>query len=183
MIGVLWAAAILLAAAGLGKLLRPAATARAMVAAELPAASWLSALPVVRCLGVTELAVGAWVLVGGGVLPAVLMSVSYLFLTVVAARMLQVAPGQDCGCFGSESEPIGVTHVVVNAAGLLVAGVAAGWPAAFSGLPSVPDVLVENAGEGALVLVLAALLGWLSYLLMTALPALLALRAKVSAAR
>jgi len=137
----------------------------------------------VRCLGVTELAVGVWVLVGGGALPAVLMSASYLFLTVVAVRMLRLAPGQDCGCFGSESEPISVTHVVVNAAGLLVSGVAAGWPVLFSGLPSVPEVLADNALEGALTVVLAALLVWLCYLLMTALPALLALRAKVSAAR
>jgi hypothetical protein len=47
----------------------------------------------------------------------------------------------------------------------------------------VPEVLADNALEGALAVVLAALLGWLCYLLMTALPALLALRAKVSAAR
>ena len=51
-----------------------------------------------------------------------------------------------------------------------------------SGLPSVPEVLADNALEGARRWFRPPA-GWLCYLLMTALPALLALRAKVSAAR
>lgn len=182
MIGVVWGAALLLAVAGVGKLLRPTPTSRAVRAAELPGAQVFSALPVVRSLGAAELGIATWVLLGGGQLPAALLGVAYLLLTVVAWRMLRRAPGQDCGCFGSESEPISRIHVIVNGVGALVGICAAVWPSAFP-LPSVPDELTRNGWQGALVLTLASLLAWLCYLLMTALPALLALRAKVTAAR
>ncbi len=183
MIGVLWAAAMLLGAAGLGKLLQPRPSARAVVAAELPAASLLSARPVVRVVGAAEVAITAWVLFGGGTLPAALLAIAYLALTMVAARMLRFAKGQNCGCFGTASEPISLMHGIVNGAGVLVGAGAALLPTAFSDVPSVPQALSDDAVQAVLLVAMAAVLCSLCYLGMTALPALLALRAKVTAAR
>ena len=130
MVGVLWAAAILLGVAGLGKLLRPAPTSRAVIAAEIPGASVLSALPVVRLLGLLEVVIAGVVLGVGGALPAALLAVGYLLLAVVAWRMIRLAPGQDCGCFGTSSEPSSWSHVIVNAAAAIVGLLAVILPAA-----------------------------------------------------
>lgn len=183
MIGVLWAAALLLGVAGLGKLRHPRPTARAVVAAELPGASLLSALPVVRLVGAAEVVIAASVLLGGGTLPAAMLAIAFVLLSVIAARMLRFAKGQDCGCFGTSSEPISAVHVVINAAGGLLGAGAVLLPAAFSGMPSVSQALSDDAVQAALLIAMAAVLCSLCYLGMTALPALLALRAKVTAAR
>ncbi len=178
MVGVVWAAAALLAAAGLGKLFRPGPTVTAVQAAELPGATVLSARPAVRMLGMAELGIAGWVILGGGSTPAVLLTVSYLLLTLVAWRMLRLAPGQDCGCFGADDEPISVLHVAVNLTGALIGAAATFWSQ-----PSVVDEFVNSPVGAVLTAVLAGLLAWLGYLLMTALPALLALRAKVAPAQ
>ena len=167
MVGVLWAAAILLGVAGLGKLLRPAPTSRAVIAAEIPGASVLSALPVVRLLGLLEVVIAGVVLGVGGALPAALLAVGYLLLAVVAWRMIRLAPGQDCGCFGTSSEPSSWSHVIVNAAAAIVGLLAVILPQ-----PSLGDVVEQQGAQGLLLLGGSMLLAWLGYLALTALPAL-----------
>ena len=178
MVGLLWAAAMILGGAGLSKLFRPGPTAQAIRAADLRGESFFASRFVVRLLGLVELGVAVAVLFSGGTAPAALLSASYLLLTLVAWRMIRVAPGQDCGCFGSSSEPISRWHLIVNGACFLIGAAAVLWPQ-----PSVPDEVTAQGAQGIVLFALTVLLAWLSYLLMTALPALLKLRAKVAAPR
>lgn len=178
MVGLLWAAAVILAGAGVSKLLRPGPTVQAIRAADLPAESWIATRIFVRFVGLIEIAFAAAVLVGGGSRPALLLTASYLLLTAVAWRMIRVAPGQDCGCFGSSSEPISRWHLVVNGGCSLIGAAAVVWPQ-----PSVIDEVNEQGAQGVLLLALSMLLAWLCYFLMSALPALMKLRAKVAAPR
>jgi len=177
-VGLLWAAAMLLGFAGVGKTLRPLASAVALRAASIPGSSVLASLPIVRVGGLLEVIVAASVLLWGGSVAAALLSASYLLLTLTAWRMLVVTPGNDCGCFGSSTEPINQLHLVVNSGYLLVGAAAVYWPQ-----PGVLTQLTTQGAEGVAVVVLAGVLAWLSYLLMTELPALLALRAKVAASK
>ena len=170
MVGVLWAAAILLGVAGLGKLLRPAPTSRAVIAAETPGASVLSALPVVRLLGLLEIVIAGMVLGAGGPVPAALLAISYLLLAVVAWRMISLAPGQDCGCFGTSSEPSSWSHVVVNVVNAVAAVV--GVLAVVFAQPSLGDLVEQQGAQSLLLLGGSVLLAWLGYLALTALPAL-----------
>ena len=178
MVGVLWAAALLLAGAGLGKVLRPASTVAAIEAAEIPGTSWLATPGFARLIGVAELIVAGLVLSRGGATPAALLAAAYLLLTLVAWRMVRIAPGTDCGCFGAAAEPVGRWHIVVDIGCLFIAAAAVRWP-----LPGVPD-MVESAGWATLLILGGAVLAaWLASQLMTSLPALLALRAKVATAQ
>ena len=178
MVGVLWAAAVLLGIAGLGKVLRPGPTSRAVIAAEIPGANVLSARPVVRLVGIIELGVGLAVIAGGGALPAGLLAGSYLLLAGVAWRMLRLAPDSDCGCFGTSSEPVSFAHLIVNGVGVLI-----GAAAVYRPQPSIVSQLDDQGAQGIVLLALASLLAWFGYLSMTALPALLKIRAKVAADR
>ena len=178
MVGLLWAAAVILAGAGISKLFRPGPTVQAIRAADLPAESWIATTIFVRFLGLIELGIAAAVLLGGGNVPALFLGASYLLLTAVAWRMIRVAPGQDCGCFGSSSEPISRWHLVVNGACLLIGAAGAIWPQ-----PSVVDEMSNQGAQSIALLALAGLLAYLCYFLMSALPALMKLRAKVAAPR
>ena len=178
MIGVLWAAAVLLGSAGWAKVIRPAPAADSVRAARLPAGGLLALPIMIRAIGLVEILVAATVLVLGGTVAAALLAISYLLLTFVAGRMFRTAPGTDCGCFSRTTAPIGRWHLIVNVGAFLVASFAVVWPS--------PGVLAEFESEGWAtlpVLVLAIVLAWLCQLLMTALPALLALRTKVAAAQ
>jgi len=178
MVGLLWAAAVILGVAGGGKLIRPGPTIQAIRAADVPGEFFFASKFAVRILGLVEIGIAIAVLGGGGAVPAALLSVSYLALTVVAWRMIRVAPGQDCGCFGSSSEPISRWHLIVNGAFCGVGAAAVFWPQ-----PSVFDEVGQAGAQGILLLGLAFLLAWLCYFLMSALPALMNLRAKVAAPR
>ncbi|HYN74265.1 MAG TPA: MauE/DoxX family redox-associated membrane protein [Nakamurella sp.] len=175
MVGLLWAAAAILGAAGLSKLAQPASTVHALKAARIPRPRVLAPTAMVRVAGATELAVAGYVLGWGGSPAAALLAVCYLILTVVAWRMLRVSPGQDCGCFGGSSEPITRWHLLVDIAGLSIGVAATRWPQ-----PSVLDEVTDQGAQGVLLVGLSLLLAWLCYLLMTALPALGNLRAKVA---
>ena len=175
MVGLLWAAAVVLGVAGLSKLARPASTVDALTAARIPGARVLASTATVRVAGATELGVAGYVLGWGGSPAAALLGVCYLILTVVAWRMLLVSPGQDCGCFGRSSEPITRWHLLVDIAGLSIGVAATLWPQ-----PSVVDEVTGQGAQGVLLVALSLLLAWLCYLLMTALPALGNLRAKVA---
>ena len=178
MVGVVWAAALLLGSAGIGKLLRPAPTVGALRAVRIPGAALLAAPTPVRLIGAAEILVAAAVLVFGGAISAALLAVSYLLLTVVGLRMLKSAPAADCGCFGRTEEPISRWHIAVDVTCLLIAVAAVIWPQ--HGVPGE----FESQGLPTVVVVgLAGLCAWLGYLLMTEFPAMLAQRAKVAATR
>ncbi|MGS0687151.1 MauE/DoxX family redox-associated membrane protein [Nakamurella sp. GG22] len=179
MVGLLAAMSLLLAVAGVGKVAAPRPAAKAWAAARIPGAGSVATPVMIRLLGLAELLIAVAVLVLGGSIPAVLLSVAYLLLTAVAWRMIRVAPQQDCGCFGRASEPISRSHLAVNGAGVVIGAAAAIWPQ-----PSfVIEVTSLGGAESVLLVVLTALLTWLCYLLMTVLPALLQLRAKVATPR
>lgn len=178
MVGLVWAGALLLAVAGLAKVHRPGPTGKAIRAAPIPGAAVLGSTIMVRCLGLVEVLVGALVLGWGGPIPAALFALSYLVLTLVAAVMITKAPAADCGCFGASAEPVSRWHVAVNAGYTLIAAAAIVWPqdSVFGELKSLGAAVIPLFG-------LAVLLAWLSYQLMTSLPALLEQRAKVAAPR
>ena len=178
MVGLVWAGALLLAFAGLAKTSRPGPTGRAIRAASVPGAAFLGSAATVRALGLVEVLVGTAVLGVGGPIPAALLTVSYLILTVIAVVMIRKAPTTDCGCFGASAEPVSRWHIAVNAAYTLIAAAAVAWPQ--NGVVGE----LESVGAAVIpVLGLAVLLAWLSYQMMTSLPALLVLRAKVAAPR
>jgi hypothetical protein len=178
MVGLLGACAVLLAVAGGTKVAAPKATVAAFAATRLPGARSLAKTLVIRTFGVTEIGLALLAVVVGGAVPAGLVALAYVILGVVAWRLVRYAPGQDCGCFGSSAEPASNWHVGVDVGAALIAGAATIWPT-----PS----LVHELGRGGIAAVLLPIavlvLAWLGYLLMTALPELLNLDAKVGAIR
>lgn len=133
-LGPLVAATALLAAAGVGKLRRPAPTGLALARVGLPGSD-----PVVRILGLVEVvaaldavAFGRWT-----ALPVAALYGGFAAFTGLQVRRAATTGAvADCGCFGDDSAPVDGTHVVVNlalavAAGAVVAvgadGVVAAW--------------------------------------------------------
>lgn len=157
MIGLVGAAALLLGAAGLTKFVRRRG--------------------VVRLSGLVELLVAVLVLVVGGRVGAALLTVAYASLAAVSWRMMSVAPGQDCGCFGRTSA-ITHAHTAVNAMFALVGATA---------LALAPrSVLAEVQAQqwsGIPLIVGMTMLAYLSYVLMVVYPDLLRSRAQVLASR
>lgn len=178
MIGLLAAAAVFLAAAGLAKLVRPAVTAAALGAARIPALSARAAPKIVRLVGFAEIAIGAGVVLVGGPLAAALLAAAFAALAAASWRLVQVAPGQSCGCFGAAAGAASHWHTAVNAACAVI-----GSLAVVRSEPSVVESLRHQAWLGPPILVSSLLLAWLSYLTITALPQLAAARARIAAPR
>ncbi len=177
MIGLLSAAALLLAAAGLAKLRRPAPLRSAFAAAAIPGAERLPPVVASRSAGAAELVVAAIALCLGGRLGALLITLGYAMLAMLSARMVAVEAGQDCGCF-SRPSPVTHWHTAVNCAGLLIGLFGLALPA---GSPLAE--LLRQPLPGAPVMLAAGLLAYLGYLTMTALPALRAAVAELEAVR
>lgn len=171
-IGVELAAALLLAVAGGVKLSSRDAGRSALAAARLPGAA-LPAKLVNRGAGILELLVALGVIAFGGRAAGVLLVLSYGALAAVSARMVALDRGQDCGCFGRPS-PISHWHTGLNVAAAVAGLVGVAVPAR-----AWPDLLGQQPGIGLLALVGAGVLAYLGYLLMTALPELLAETAQV----
>ncbi|MCU1357528.1 MAG: hypothetical protein JWM89_2946 [Acidimicrobiales bacterium] len=163
--GPLFAAALLVALAGIAKLSRPAAARVALRTAGLP-----STAVVVRALGAGELLLAGVVLAVGGRLGGALIAAAYLafaaFAAFLASRSRRAVP---CGCFGSGSAPVGPLHVGVNLALAAVGAAAVVRPS---------DDLVSVARATPLAGIpfvgFTVLLTWLLLVLLTALPELLA---------
>ena len=141
-LGPLLVAALLLLAAGVAKLRRPAPTGLALARLGLPGSD-----PLVRLLGAVEVAsAGLAVVVGGGA--AVPVAGLYLGFAVVTAAQLRRAAttGEraDCGCFGEADAPVGGTHVAVNVllAAAAVGAVAVGTDGVGGALGSSPGATV-----------------------------------------
>jgi hypothetical protein len=160
--------------AATAKITQPAGTARAL-GRIVPFLDRGSARVLARVLGVAELAVAAFALGWGSRLSAALLTAAFLAFAVVAARLLAVAAGSDCGCFGQVSSPVRPTHVAGNliAAAIAAAGIA--WP------PGNAAHVLADQPWGAVPFVGGVLLlAWLGYLTFTALPDLLTAAADVT---
>jgi Methylamine utilisation protein MauE len=155
----------LLALAGAFKLRRPAPTVGALRAVGLPSRPAL-----VRVLGAVELTLGATALVTGARPLLALTAAAYLaFAAFVAAALLSGAPLQSCGCFGQRDTPPSVVHLATNLAAAVVLLIAAAGD-----LPKPADVLADQPWHAAPFVLLVLISLELSYLVFTALPAVLA---------
>lgn len=163
--GLVFAAALLLGAAGVGKAARPGATRIALRSAGLPA-SELAA----RSLGVVEVLIAAAALVVGGPVATVLVALSYLGFAGFARRLDTTTRGSaPCGCFGASSAPVGTLHVVINL--LIALGVAV---AALDAPGALWDAAGDTPWAGVPFVGLTVLLTWMLYVALTALPEALA---------
>jgi len=164
------AAALLLVAAGLAKVRRPADTAIALRRAGLPVPDW-----VVRAGAGAEVAAGCWAFTSGR-LAAGVVALSYLgFAGFVALALRRGSPVSSCGCFGGRNKtdnadsPPTLSHAVLN----LAAAATAGW-AALHARPGVVSVLGRQPLAGVPLVLLTGAGAYLAYLVMGALPKALA---------
>lgn len=116
LLGITWALAVLVGAAGIGKLVDPRHTAGALDAIGLPNRQWL-----VRMLGTVEVVIGAAVVGWGGVFPTALLAALYGgFAVFVVVALQSDSPLSSCGCFGRADTPPGAAHLIVNVAAMVV---------------------------------------------------------------
>jgi hypothetical protein len=157
--GPFLAACALLAIAGATKLRRPATARDAARALHLPASDGA-----VRVLGAAEIVAAVTGAVFGGA-GALAVAVMYALLTAAAFTLWRRAPGTPCGCLGASPTPATGSHVVVDAAAMVIAALVATGPAP-------PSVLADQPLLGIPLLVLTACATWAGALLMDAWPAL-----------
>jgi hypothetical protein len=168
------AAALLLVAAGAGKVWSPEVAAAMLRRAWRRAPRGAAARVAVRIAGVLEIGIGAVAIALGDRVSAALLAGCYLTFLAVAARLQLTGQHGSCGCFGSAESPVGPAHLIVNAAAVGGAVAAAVRPpGALSGFLDA-DGLVGIVGVGQ-----AALLAYLAFLCITALPALAAARRRL----
>jgi uncharacterized membrane protein len=156
------AGAGLLAIAAVAKLADPAATVGALRSVGLPAS------PVAVRLGAgVELLIAAAAVVLGGSAAWSLVAASYLAFTgFVAVALSRGGTVSNCGCVGRRPTPPTVGHIVSTA--LFAAAAVA---AAVNDAPGV-TAWSWSSGSTWVVLGLAALIGWLAWLVIAELPAL-----------
>jgi hypothetical protein len=154
--GPVHAAALVLAAAGLAKLLRPTGTVAALRTLGLPG-SRVSA----RTLGAAEVLIGGAVLggVGAAAVAAALLHVGF----AVAAAALRRTEA-NCGCFGAGA-PVTAVHI---GAALLAAGFLAA--AAIDGTASLGEAVAATPAAGLPYVLLVGLLAAGEVLSLTVLP-------------
>lgn len=144
---LLHALALVLAIAGVRKVLDPAP-----VVAALRKSGWPSSPLLGRALGVVEMGSSVAVLAVGGALAAAVVGAVYLgFVVFIVSNKVR---GADipCGCFGESATPPGAAHIAVN-----VVAVAAAAAAVISPVDGVTGWLDEGlVGTTALALVLVA---------------------------
>jgi len=142
-------ATLLLAGAGVAKVLDPAPTTGALRRSGLPVG------PVaVRVGGAVEVLIAVVAAVGGARVPALLVAASYLVFTAfVALALVRHLPIGSCGCFGRVDTPPSVLHLVVNVGAAVAAiAVATGAGGGLGGvlaaqpLAGVPFVLLVVVG-------------------------------------
>lgn len=176
MIGVVSAAALLLAAAGLAKLRQQVPIRSALAAAGVPGAQRLTPRMANRLSGAVELGIAAAALLIGGRLGAALLALAFLVLAGLSARMMRIESGQDCGCF-AKPVPVSHWHTGVN-----LGCAAAGLIALVQPAGSLLGRIGEQPVTGSALLLAAGVLAYLGYLMMTALPELTAAAAELEIA-
>jgi len=163
-LGLVFAAAVLLGVAGTAKASRPAATRVALRTAGLP-----SSAPAARALGLAEVAIAVVVLVVGGRLGGALVALAYAGFAGFSVVLRRRRGDVSCGCFGRGDTPVTGLHLWLNLA-LAAAGVAVAVdPDPGGGLSTGVDA---TPWAGVPLLGLVALTAWLLQVALTALPAL-----------
>ena len=158
------AAAGLLLVAGVAKALRPRATSTALRLQGLPARE-----PLVRVLGAAEVLVAVAALLEVSFAAAALAVTYTAFTVFVGAALLRGRPLASCGCFAEPDVPPTPVHVLVTAAlAASAAVVAAGSGGGLRDLLGASPLMAVGAAGS------AALAGWLTYLVLTELPRLVA---------
>ena len=169
MVGILSAAALLLVVAGLAKLRDPAPARRRSWRPGSRAARGSGPRWVARSVGAAEVLVGTAALLVGGRWTAALLGVAYLLLALVAWRLLSVASGTGCGCFGATGAPISRWHLALDLGFAAAAAVAVAFPT-----PGLPVAVSSTGWQGVLLVALVGLLAYTAFLMTTALPSLAA---------
>jgi hypothetical protein len=171
--GCFYAAAVLVGVAASVKHVEPAARAR-VLGRLLPLVERRGLGRVIaRVVGVAELGVAIAALGWSSSISAALLTVGYLAFAAVAARLIAVAAGTDCGCFGAVTSPVRPVHVAANLVGATIAATGIAWPSG-----TLPQVLADQPWSGVPFTGAVLLLSWLGYLTFTALPDLLAAQAE-----
>ena len=156
--------ALLLVISGTPKLINPSATRQALASLGLP-----SSPPAVRAIAVWEILVGAAVIIVGGWVAALLLTLTYAaFAAFIVAARLSPSRVSSCGCFGQEDSPPTTVHLVAD-----LAGVAIGLVAAFASAPSFVDMAGDQPAAGIPMVIFIAVGTWLAYLVISVLPNLL----------
>ncbi len=154
-------AAALLAVSGALKVVRPRATAQAMLDVGLRGSGALA-----RGLGSVEAAAAAWAILAPAAGGALALSSAYFGFAAFLAYVLKTHPDAgSCGCAGSKAVPPSLLHLTLDL-GAVVVGL--GYAAA-----SGPSAAAWSANLGAAsVLVLAGLgvAGWLTSVAVTEAP-------------
>jgi hypothetical protein len=171
LIGLYLVACVLLIAAGTAKAIRPADTARAFSAVvSLPAGVLRVAI---RIGAVAEAALGIIALLYPRTLSAGLVALSYAaFAVVVAYARSRGGAVASCGCFGTPDTPATMLHVIVN----LALSAAAGCVAAARPAGSMVSILSAQPWDGLPLVAVSVLAAWLTYLAISVLAALSAVR-------
>ena len=147
---------------GGAKILAPVQARRAIRAVGLEVPLWS-----VRALGLAEVGLAAVAGLKGGVVLPIAVGMAYLAFAGFVVMMLRSGAGTSCGCFGSASTPPSALHVVVN-----VVSAAAAFGAA--GTDELVTTLDRQAGAGLPLVALVLVGAYVMYLLLTALPTVLA---------
>ncbi|MDH4171867.1 MAG: hypothetical protein OEW42_19965 [Acidimicrobiia bacterium] len=156
--------ALLLGVAGLAKLLAPTPTRAALYAMGLP-----SATAVVVVLGLAEVALAVTVFVLGGAGPAAGVAVAYAGFAGFVAWGRHTGRLTACGCFGEAGTQPHAVHVGFNVVAAIV-----GLAAVVAPVPAIDSVVADQPWFGLPFGGLVALGTFLSYAVLTALPAALA---------
>jgi hypothetical protein len=154
-------AAGLLSIAGALKVVRPRATAQALVDAGLPASA-----AVARGLGLAELAAASWAILVPDAGGAFALAVAYLGFAGFLAYVLRTHPDAgSCGCAGAKAVPPSALHLTLDlaAVAIAIAYAAAGGPSAASWIGGL-------GAAGVAVLAGLALAGWLAVVAVTEAP-------------
>ncbi len=173
----------LLFVAGAMKALHPDDTARALVRVVPARLSTLADLQRMRAI----IRIGAILEAGLGVvavalprpLLAAFVAASYcVFAGVVAYTRARGGALASCGCFGTPDTPATLLHVVVD---LVVAFAAVMVATSASSTATIATVLSRQPFHGVPLLLVSAVGAWLTYLTLSMLGALLAVRKTVAA--
>jgi hypothetical protein len=160
------AAALLLGGAGTAKLVAPGPAAAMLRRAWRPVPH-----AVVRVGAVPELAVTLAVVARGDRASALALGGCYLAFAAVTVRLMRRRERASCGCFGRADGPVGGIHLAVNAAAIGIAAAAAIRPPGRLG-----GLFDEGALRGVVGAGQSALLAYLAFLALTALPSMTAAR-------
>src|SRR5436305_2111477 len=116
--------ALLLAAAGVAKLVSPHAAQAAISVAGVRVP-----LAAVRVLGGAELVLAATALAKPGAAAAAGVAAAYAAFSLFTSRLLRVSGGSaDCGCFGGAGSEASALHLTLNVIAFVVCGLAALFP-------------------------------------------------------